>query len=240
VLRTTRRLVVSYFHSLPVRTRLTIWYVIVLGTVLCLFIAGTGFVLHWQLVRQLNHFAVQDIETIEGLLYFGPDGIRLGYGQTGISVRLREFVVAALTLLPFLLGITALFGYQLARRTLSPLEQMALRAERITAEHLDQRLPVVNAEDELGHLARVINGVLDRLEQSFEQLRRFTSDASHELRTPLVAIRSVGEVALQKTRRRLTMKTPSAAPSALAREMRPRLPSRAMAVTPVNPCCTVG
>jgi signal transduction histidine kinase len=33
---------------------------------------------------------------------------------------------------------------------------------------------------------------------SLERLRRFTSDASHELRTPLTAIRSVGEVALQR------------------------------------------
>ena len=39
---------------------------------------------------------------------------------------------------------------------------------------------------------------LGRLEESFDQLRRFTADASHELRTPLTAIRSVGEVALQK------------------------------------------
>jgi signal transduction histidine kinase len=37
-----------------------------------------------------------------------------------------------------------------------------------------------------------------RLERSFEQLRRFTSDASHALRTPLTSIRSVGELALQK------------------------------------------
>src|ERR1700680_2093876 len=40
---------------------------------------------------------------------------------------------------------------------------------------------------------------LSRLQESFEQLRRFTADASHELRTPLTAIRSVGEVGLQKS-----------------------------------------
>ncbi len=59
-------------------------------------------------------------------------------------------------------------------------------------------MPIGEVDDELGHLARVFNSLLARLEQSFEQLRRFTSDASHELRTPLTAIRSVGEVALQK------------------------------------------
>jgi signal transduction histidine kinase len=53
-------------------------------------------------------------------------------------------------------------------------------------------------DDEIAHLARVFNQMLARIEQAFEQLRRFTSDASHELRTPLAAIRGVGEVALQK------------------------------------------
>ena len=76
---------------------------------------------------------------------------------------------------------------------------MAQQAEQITADKLDRRLPVENPADELGHLALVINNVLDRLECSFEQLRRFTSDASHELRTPLAAIRSVGEVGLQRS-----------------------------------------
>jgi heavy metal sensor kinase len=75
---------------------------------------------------------------------------------------------------------------------------MAGRAGRITSERLHERLPVGQAGDELDHLARVFNDLLARLEQSFEQLRRFTSDASHELRTPLASIRSVGEVALQK------------------------------------------
>ena len=66
---------------------------------------------------------------------------------------------------------------------------------RITAERLSDRLPVHNPHDELGRLATVFNETLGRLEESFDQMRRFTADVSHELRTPLTAIRSVGEVA---------------------------------------------
>src|SRR5207253_1841713 len=60
-------------------------------------------------------------------------------------------------------------------------------------------LPVANPGDEFGRLAAVFNETLARLDAAFEQLRRFTADASHELRTPLTAIRSVGEVALQRS-----------------------------------------
>jgi signal transduction histidine kinase len=58
-------------------------------------------------------------------------------------------------------------------------------------------LEVENPYDEPGRLATAFNETLARLERSFEQLRRFTSDASHELRTPLTAIQSVGEVGLR-------------------------------------------
>lgn len=47
-------------------------------------------------------------------------------------------------------------------------------------------------------MARVLNGLLARLGESFEKLQHFTSDVSHELRTPLAAMRSVGEVGLQE------------------------------------------
>jgi heavy metal sensor kinase len=99
---------------------------------------------------------------------------------------------------PIVLALAGLGGYLLAKRALMPLQQMACRAEEITSERLHERLTTEEVDDELGHLARVFNNLLARLEQSFEQLRRFTSDASHELRTPLTSIRSVGEVALQK------------------------------------------
>jgi heavy metal sensor kinase len=77
---------------------------------------------------------------------------------------------------------------------------MTARARQITAEHLEERLPVENPNDEFGQLAGVVNNALDRLERAFLTLRRFTADASHELRTPLTAIRSVGEVGLRERR----------------------------------------
>jgi heavy metal sensor kinase len=124
--------------------------------------------------------------------------IRLAYSEEPIRSRFDELALASLFAVPIVLALAGLAGYLLAQRTLAPLEEMACRAEQITSERLDERLPTGEDGDELGHLARVFNSLLARLEQSFEQLRRFTSDASHELRTPLTSIRSVGEVALQK------------------------------------------
>jgi len=88
-------------------------------------------------------------------------------------------------------------AFTVTSRALSPLSSMVRRAERITAERLSERLPVHDPTDDLGHAARVFNGLLQRLEDSFSQLKRFTSDASHELRTPLASLRSIGEVSLQ-------------------------------------------
>jgi len=125
-----------------------------------------------------------------------PDPARLQ--RDPIRDRFEELALASLLALPVVLAIVGLPGYTLTRNALASLQQIASRAEQITSERLHERLEVGAAGDELDYLARVINGLLARLEQSFEQLRRFTSDASHELRTPLASIRSVGEVALQR------------------------------------------
>jgi len=98
---------------------------------------------------------------------------------------------------PFAVGLAIAGGYFLAGRVLSPVGAMADKAREITADSLGERLPVGNPQDEFGRLATVFNDTLSRLHDSFDRLRRFTSDASHELRTPLTAMRSVGEIALQ-------------------------------------------
>ena len=124
--------------------------------------------------------------------------IRIGKSEELLGREFREVLSVLMLGLPIALALGGLAGYGFARRILAPIGTMANRAEQITAERLNERLPIENPQDELGHLARVFNETLTRLETSFEQLRRFTSDASHELRTPLTAIRSVGEVGLQR------------------------------------------
>jgi len=56
-------------------------------------------------------------------------------------------------------------------------------------------------QDELGHLARSFNSLLDRLSQSFERQQRFMADASHELRTPVAICAAKRRFALSQQSR---------------------------------------
>lgn len=123
--------------------------------------------------------------------------IQVGRLEAPMRAELRDLALIFFLGLPVAVAVAGIGGYVLARRALAPIERMTDHARTITAERLHDRLPVDNPEDEMGRLAAVFNETLGRLEQSFEQMRRFTSDVSHQLRTPLTAIRSVGEVGLR-------------------------------------------
>jgi heavy metal sensor kinase len=129
-----------------------------------------------------------------------PVVIQVGRSEQTMREQIRTVALILLLGLPVGVVTAGLGGYMLARRALAPIERMTERAETITAERLSDRLPVSNPDNEMGRLATVFNATLARLEESFEQMRRFTADVSHELRTPLTAIRSVGEVGLRGRR----------------------------------------
>ncbi|RXH57998.1 ATP-binding protein [Granulicella sibirica] len=264
-----------------IRTRLALWYVAILALTLTVYI-GIVFAFQYVLLEhQIFHDEIQDVETVEGLLYFDPSGalrvqesyhshpqsrllvdrmmeirdltgtvlyrsdtlhgvplggpafagegagtfnqrstqladgtsvlaishlhpvegrpvlIRLAYGLAPLQDRMLHFFLLLLLATPVGLLVAGFAGYSLARRALRPLELMAARAEQITASNLHDRIEIENPRDELGRMARVMNHLLERLEQAFAQLQRFTADAAHELRTPLASLRATGELALQ-------------------------------------------
>jgi two-component system OmpR family sensor kinase len=115
-----------------------------------------------------------------------------------IVSRFRDILLISV---PLVLIFAGFGGYFLARKTLSPVAEMSDSAATISATNLNERLPVKNEKDELGGLASVFNSLLGRLENSFENQRRFMADASHELRTPLAIVRGESEVALSKDNR---------------------------------------
>ncbi|HKC63029.1 MAG TPA: ATP-binding protein [Pyrinomonadaceae bacterium] len=112
------------------------------------------------------------------------------------ELRLFGFILSLVVLAALLLAGAG--GWFLARRTLAPVVEMTERAHRISAENLDERLPLTNPNDELGRLASTFNELLARLDDSFKQQRRFMADASHELRTPLSVMRTATDVTLEQ------------------------------------------
>src|SRR5439155_5440766 len=92
-------------------------------------------------------------------------------------------------------------GYWLAGRALRPVGVMAATARQISEQDLNRRIGLdLPPGDELGELAATFNGMLARLEASFEGLRRFTADAAHEFRAPLALMRKQLEVTLRRPR----------------------------------------
>jgi heavy metal sensor kinase len=126
--------------------------------------------------------------------------VRVGIPLTPADEARKGFLRSLLFLMPLGIVVSALAGWQMARRALSPLTQLAVAARKIDIEKLQQRLPIRGAGDEVDEVAKAFNETLSRLENSVGQMKQFTASISHELRTPLTTLRGEAEIALLQAR----------------------------------------
>ena len=115
---------------------------------------------------------------------------RVEKGTPKAETVLEQIVdIVFLYSVPTFLAILFL-GRVFLQRTLDPVTDLTKAAEVVTAGQLSNRLPGTGNGDELDRLTDVLNGMLARLDESFQRVRQFTVRASHELKTPLTLLRS--------------------------------------------------
>jgi signal transduction histidine kinase len=108
----------------------------------------------------------------------------------------HQLLITSLIALAVMAVVSIGLGWLVAGRVLRPLRTITSAARDISASNLHERLALDGPNDELHELGSTFDGLLGRLEASFEAQRQFVSNASHELRTPLARQRTVAEVAL--------------------------------------------
>lgn len=89
----------------------------------------------------------------------------------------------------------------IAGRSIKPINSIINTSNSITKDNLKGRIILPQNKDELYILSETINKLLDRIEDTIEREKQFTSDASHELRTPLAVIKGTLEVLIRKPRK---------------------------------------
>ena len=139
---------------------------------------------------------------LHGLPYRATDGtqflIEVAAPYNQIESVLRGLLLTLALGLPLIVTLAIGGGYLLMRRALRPVDEIRQKAAQITSRSLSERLPVIHTGDELERLATDLNRMIERLEESFQQINRFSADASHELRTPLTVLQGELEAVAQK------------------------------------------
>jgi len=126
-------------------------------------------------------------------------GRRIGFIKMGETFSSINSVLATtlifLSVSMALTFVLALFiGYLVSKRIMAPVARMADVAEAINKEDLSQRINYQGSTDEVFHLAKTFDDMVDRLESAFNEQHQFISDASHELRTPITIVKGHLEV----------------------------------------------
>lgn len=128
-----------------------------------------------------------------GKFALGPYTVVVATTKEHVRVVMTAYEHAFYGLLIVMIAISSVIGYGFSRMALRPLRLIQDTADHIRSDNLSERIPLSGARDEISDLARLLNQMFDRLEASFDQIRRFTAEASHELKTPLTLVRLQAE-----------------------------------------------
>jgi heavy metal sensor kinase len=126
--------------------------------------------------------------------------VQIASSLEDVEDALNTLFIILLITVPSALMVASLGGQFLASKALKPVDNVTQTARMITSKNLNQRIQPPKVKDEISRLIETFNEMISRLDQSFRQVKQFTTDASHELKTPLTILKGEVEVTLRKKR----------------------------------------
>jgi two-component system heavy metal sensor histidine kinase CusS len=134
-----------------------------------------------------------------------PSGKEMWTLQAAVDLTQEDIILGRQRLwVAMVLGASVLVcpcvGFLIAYRGTRPLREVAETARHISSQTLNARIHVEGYPVEVRALANAFNSMLERLEDAFARLSRFSADIAHELRSPVNNIRGEAEVALARER----------------------------------------
>lgn len=157
-------------------------------------------------IRDVKSILLKDRwEVFEALYQKCEDFIRINESiieQSEASLRRKVIGMMVLITIPALVivGLVGSMFFLLMRKILASVEDIAVTTRNINLKSLSRRISTATLETEMEYLAKSINMMLERLEQSFEYIKEFSASIGHELKTPLAIIKGESEIALRKER----------------------------------------
>ncbi len=126
--------------------------------------------------------------------------VQIASSLEGVEDALNKLFLILVISVPSTLILASLGGQFLAHKALKPVDDITQAARMITSQNLNQRINPPKVKDEISRLIETFNEMISRLDQSFRQMKQFSSDASHELKTPLTILKGEVEVMLRRER----------------------------------------
>lgn len=146
----------------------------------------------------------KDIYRVSSMVLFEDEEIKIFFQLATEKILnspyLNKIVTSLLIANPIILILFLFIAHILINRTLQPVKNVVDSVHSISANKLSHRISSDNIPTEIRELVDTFNELLKNLEESFNRISAFSSDASHELKTPLTVIRGEIEVALRQER----------------------------------------
>ena len=123
------------------------------------------------------------------------------YDISPLTNSISQLILVIGILSPTIVVFSAVGGYFIIKRSFRPIKKIYSTAASIKDEEdYTKRVPVDESKDEVHELAVMVNQMLDRVENSINREKRFSSNVSHELRTPLTVMLAQAEYMLDKAK----------------------------------------